>query len=178
MGTLSGLQQSVLLAIGLQSKDFDMLEKELEKVQSSQLLALFIKTIRKMSSHFSEVVSGAYESELPDRDNIGVSRENASGAHDDEVVDDRFVPLELGLEEEREEGGDEALKALREKQRELIDALPLEQYEIEEGAPGWAAAEEQIRKSGKKGAVVSVKSAKSRGNQTRRLLRFMLRKWA
>ncbi|CZS99033.1 related to A.ambisexualis antheridiol steroid receptor [Rhynchosporium agropyri] len=160
--TLSGLQQSVLLAVGLQSKDFDTLEKELEKVQSSQLLALFIKTIRKMSTHFSDVVSGAYESELPARDNIGVSREDASGAHDDEIVDDKFVPLELGLEEELEEGGDEALRALKEKQRELIDALPLEQYEIEEGAPGWAAAEEQVRKGGKKGAVVSVKSAKGK----------------
>jgi N-acetyltransferase 10 len=35
--------------------------------------------------------------------------------------------LETSLEEELEEGGDEALRALREKQRELIDALPLDQ---------------------------------------------------
>ncbi|KAJ5037365.1 uncharacterized protein L3040_007541 [Drepanopeziza brunnea f. sp. 'multigermtubi'] len=160
--TLSGLQQSVLLAVGLQSKDFDMLEKELEKIQSAQLLALFIKTMRKMSTHFTEIVSGAYKLELPAQENIGVSREDASGAHDDEIVDNKFVPLETGLEEELEEGGDEALKALKEKQRELIDALPLEQYEIEAGAPGWAAAEEQVRKGGKKNMIVSVKSAKSK----------------
>ncbi|PBP19834.1 N-acetyltransferase 10 [Diplocarpon rosae] len=158
--TLSGLQQSVLLAIGLQCKDFDIIEKEFEKVQSSQLLALFIKTIRKMSTHFNDVVSGAYEAELPERENIGVSQEDASGAHDDEIVDNKFLPVQVGLEEELEEGGDEALKALKEKQRELIDALPLEQYEIEEGAPGWSAAEEQVRKGGKKNTLVSVKSAK------------------
>ena len=144
---------------------------------------MFIKIMRKMSTHFGDLVSGAIEAEMPGRENIGVSREDANEALDDEVVDDRFVPLEQGLEDELEEGGDEAMKALKEKQRELIDALPLDQYvlrsnvfkhwsinplpryEIEAGAPGWAEAEKQVKnasKSGKKDLVVSVKSAKSK----------------
>jgi N-acetyltransferase 10 len=75
---------------------------------------------------------------MPNRGAIGVSRADADGAFDDEVIDNHFEPLETGLEEELEQGGDEAMKALRAKQRELIDALPLNRYEIEEGAPAWA----------------------------------------
>lgn len=56
-----------------------------------------------------------------------MSRADASGAFDDEVVDAKYVALEKGLGEELEEGGNEAMRALREKQRELIDALPLDQ---------------------------------------------------
>jgi N-acetyltransferase 10 len=124
---LTGIQSSILLAVGLQRKDLTAIEEELS-LPSSQLLAMFIKIMRKLSSHFSALVSGAIEAEMPKRDTIGVSRADASGAFDDEVVDTQFVPLETGLEEELEEGGDEALKELREKQRELIDALPLDQY--------------------------------------------------
>lgn len=123
---LTGIQQSILLAVGLQCKDLSSVEQELN-LPSSQLLAMFIKIMRKMSSHFGALVSGAHEASMPIREDIGVSRADASGALDDEIVDTRFVPLETGLEEELEEGGDEALRALREKQRELIDALPLDQ---------------------------------------------------
>ena len=61
------------------------------------------------------------------KNSVGVSRENADAAMDDEEIDEKFAPLAQDLEEELEEGGDEALRALREKQRELIDALPLDQ---------------------------------------------------
>jgi N-acetyltransferase 10 len=124
---LTGIQSSILLAVGLQRKDLTAIEQEFS-LPSSQILAMFIKIMRKISSHFSAVVSGAIGAEMPNRGTIGVSRADASGAFDDEIVDNHFVPLETGLEEELEEGGDEALKELREKQRELIDALPLDQY--------------------------------------------------
>jgi len=123
---LTGVQSSILLAVGLQRKDLSSVESELS-LPSSQLLAMFIKIMRKMSSHFSSLVTGAIEAELPQREAIGVSVEDASAAHDDQVVDERFVPLEMGLEDELDEGGDEAMKALREKQRELINALPLDE---------------------------------------------------
>jgi N-acetyltransferase 10 len=123
---LTGIQSSILLAVGLQCKDLSSIEQELN-LPSSQLLAMFIKIIRKMSSHFGALVSGAHEADMPKRESIGVSQEDASGALDDEIVDTRFLALETGLEEELQEGGDEAMKELREKQRELIDALPLDQ---------------------------------------------------
>ncbi|GKT64836.1 nucleolar ATPase [Colletotrichum tofieldiae] len=156
---LTGVQQAILLAIGLQRKDMDVISQELS-LPSSQLLAMFIKILRKITSHFGGLVNAAVEAELPRADAIGVSRENASGAHDDEVVDKRFAPLETSLEDELEEGGDEALAKLRKKQRELIDSLPLDQYEVDGDAPAWAEAEQAI-KEGKSG-VVSVKTSKSK----------------
>lgn len=123
---LTGVQSSILLAVGLQRKDLSSVESELS-LPSSQLLAMFIKIIRKMSSHFNSMVTGAIAAELPKHEAIGVSIEDASAAHDDEFIDERFVPLEASLADELDEGGDEVMKTLREKQRELINALPLEQ---------------------------------------------------
>jgi N-acetyltransferase 10 len=84
--------------------------------------------MRKMSSHFSSLLTIAVEAELPQQEKIGVSIENASAAHDDQIVDERFIPLEMSLEDELDEGGDEAMKYFREKQRELINALPLDEW--------------------------------------------------
>lgn len=123
---LTGVQSSILLAVGLQHKSLDTLESELG-LPSSQLLAMFIKIMRKMSSHFTSLVTGAIEAEMPSRDAIGVSRENASGAHDDEIIDEKHVALEQDLDDELDEAGDEVLKAEKERQREMINALNLEQ---------------------------------------------------
>jgi N-acetyltransferase 10 len=123
---LTGVQASILLAVGLQRKDLSSVEKELS-IESSQALGIFIKIMRKSSSHLNSLVSGAIAEQMPSREPIGVSRADANSAFDDEVVDTRYAPLETTLEDELEEGGDEAMKALREKQRELIDALPLDQ---------------------------------------------------
>lgn len=123
---LTGIQQCILLAIGLQRKDIDTLAQELS-VPVSQLLALFIKILRKVTTHFGNVVSAAVQAEIPRPEGLGVSRENASGAHDNENVDERYVPLTTSLDDELEEVGDEALMTLRQKQKEMIDSLPLDQ---------------------------------------------------
>lgn len=123
---LSNLQQAVLLAVGLQRKEVDQIADELT-LPGSQVLAMYIKIMRKITTYLNSVVTGAMAAELPDAGKIGVSRQNASGVHDDEVVDDKFVPIQTRLEDELEEGGDEAMKELRKKQRELIDSLPLDQ---------------------------------------------------
>jgi N-acetyltransferase 10 len=123
---LTGVQSSILLAIGLQRKDLSDVESELS-LPSSQLLAMFVKIIRKLSSHFSTLVSQNIEETLPSREKVGVSLQNAAGVHEDEHIDERFAPLDQNLEDELEEGGDEAMKALKERQRELINALPLDQ---------------------------------------------------
>ncbi|KAH8682616.1 N-acetyltransferase 10 [Xylariales sp. PMI_506] len=161
---LSGVQQAILLAVGLQRKDMETISQDLS-LQVSQLLAMFIKIIKKITTHFSALIAGVIEADLPKADAIGVSVENATGVHDDEKIDTRFAPLEVSLEDELEEGGDEALKAIRAKQRELINSLPLDQYEIEGDAPGWEDAEQQVLIASKRGhsnPVVSVKSNKAK----------------
>ncbi|KAG6314261.1 hypothetical protein E4U22_000179, partial [Claviceps purpurea] len=55
--------------------------------------------------------------------------------------------------------------ALKEKQRELIDSLPLDEYAIDADTPAWADAEKLVRtaaKDGKASVVVSVKSKHKR----------------
>ncbi|KAH7321309.1 GNAT acetyltransferase 2-domain-containing protein [Stachybotrys elegans] len=162
--SLTPVQQIILLAIGLQRKDLDTISQDVN-LPTSQLLAMFMKIMRKVTTHFGSVVNAAVAAELPQSTNIGVSRADASGMHEDEVVDDKFVPLQTSLQDELDEGGDEALKTLRKKQRELIDSLPLDQYEIEGDAPAWQQAEKQVlnaTKEGKSNPVVSVKSAKQK----------------
>ncbi|KAK4166557.1 N-acetyltransferase 10 [Cladorrhinum sp. PSN259] len=161
---LSGLQQAILLAVGVQRKEVDQIADELS-LPGSQILAIFIKIMRRITTQLNSVVTGAMAAELPDAGKIGVSRENASGVHDDEIVDDKFVPLQTSLEDELEEGGDEAMKELRKKQRELIDSLPLDQYEVEGDDVAWKEAEHSVLKAtkgGKSNVVVSVKSKSKR----------------
>lgn len=125
---LSGVQSSLLLAVGLQRKSIDDLAKELS-LPFGQLLAMFVKIIRKASAHFRNLVEGAVAETMPPEHGMGVSREAATGVHGDEEIltDERFNPLDKALDDELVEGGNEAMAALREKQRALIDALPLEQ---------------------------------------------------
>ncbi|KAH8700618.1 putative nucleolar ATPase Kre33 [Talaromyces proteolyticus] len=150
---LSGVQQSILLGVGLQRKDISDLEKELS-LPSSQLLAMFIKIFRKISTHFRGLLEGAVVSTLPEKSSIP----DASAAHGD-VVDDKFQPLDVGLEDELREGGQQVDDELKEKQRALIDALPLDQYEINNGPAAWEDAEKQIRQGG--ASTVSIKSSKT-----------------
>jgi N-acetyltransferase 10 len=122
--TLGGIQKSLLLGIGLQRRKFEDIEREIG-LQSSQLLAMFLKIIRKVSSHFRALLEGAVADTLP-AEQIPVTRESAS-AHDDAAEEERFRPLEMGLDDELREGGQQIDDELREKQRALIDALPLDQ---------------------------------------------------
>ncbi|KAL4907550.1 hypothetical protein BDW74DRAFT_149416 [Aspergillus multicolor] len=152
--SLSGVQQSILLAIGLQRKSLDDVEKELS-LPSSQLLAMFLKIVRKVSTHFRSLEETAVADTLP-ADQVPTTSA-AVEAHD-EVVDERFKPLETSIDDELREGGEEINAEMREKQRALIDALPLDKYEISNGDAGWEDAEKQIRAGG--AATVSVKSSK------------------
>jgi N-acetyltransferase 10 len=120
--SLSGVQQSILLAIGSQRKSLDDLEKELS-LPSSQLLAMFLKIIRKVSTHFRGLVEGAVADTMPAEQ---IPSGPSGGAHDDVMTEDRFKPLDTGLEDELREGGQQVDEEMREKQRALIDALPLD----------------------------------------------------
>ncbi|KAL2117460.1 hypothetical protein VTJ04DRAFT_7120 [Mycothermus thermophilus] len=161
---LSGLQQAILLAIGLQRKEVDTVADELS-LPTSQLLAIFIKIMRKITSHLASLVTGAVAAEIPDPNSkVGVSRENAEGVLEDEKVDDKYVPLDTALEDELEEGGDEAMQELRRKQRELIDSLPLDQYEIDNDA-AWDEAEQQVKRAAQSGRSTTLVSVKTKAKR-------------
>jgi len=122
---LSGVQSAILLAIGLQRKVLEDVEKELG-LAVSQLLAMFVKIVRKMSGYFRGLVEGAITESMPPPIN-GRSKDDGDMEVEAETKMSRFAPLERGLDEELREGGEQIDRELKEKQRALIDALPLDQ---------------------------------------------------
>lgn len=118
---LSVVQTALLLAIGLQRKEFSDVEKELN-LNSSQLMAMFVKVVRKAASAFRSIVEGAVEETMPEA--MAVEETN-SDADVEDGAPQRFKALEKNLQEELQEGGDEVLAEERERARSLIDALPL-----------------------------------------------------
>jgi N-acetyltransferase 10 len=128
---LSGVQSAILLSIGLQRKLLEDVEKELS-LPASQVLAMFVKLVRKVGRHLRMLVEGAAAEGMPpvarstQRTENGVATGESNGDLDG-GGGPRFVPLAAGLDEELREGGKEVDRELKEKQRALIDALPLDQ---------------------------------------------------
>ena len=150
--SLTGVQSSILLAIGLQKKVLEDVEKELG-LPSSQLLAMFVKIVRKVSSHFRRLLEGEILETTPQP--TPTTTNNSKNQ-------EPLPPLSKNLNDELREGAQEINAELKEKQRALIDALPLDKYEIETGDAGWEEAEAQVKRAQARGGVrevtVSVKS--------------------
>lgn len=160
---LSGVQQALLCAIGLQRKVLEDLEKELG-LGTSQLLAMFVKVMRKISMHFRQLQEGAIAKDMPA---VESGRSGIDGEEEANGVDLETVGKDL--EDELAEGGAEVDEAEKKRLREMIDALPLERYAMGDGDDAqWEDAERQIREAGKKSngvgrsKTVSVKSSASR----------------
>ncbi|KAL8878230.1 MAG: hypothetical protein Q9192_008496 [Flavoplaca navasiana] len=119
---------------------------------------MFVKIIRKIASHFRVLVAGTVAETLPKPiEQNGEEKMDVDGGM--EVV---TKPATRELDEELREGGQAVDKELKEKQKALIDALPLDRYELPSN-PHWTEAEAQIQralKTGRKSDVtVSVRSS-------------------
>ncbi len=151
--SLTGVQSSILLAIGLQKKILEDVEKELG-LPSSQLLAMFVKIVRKVSSHFRRLLEGEIIETTP--------QPTPTNNNNNSKNQEPLAPLSKNLNDELREGAQEINNELKEKQRALIDALPLDKYEIETGDAGWEEAEAQVKRAQARGGArevtVSVKS--------------------
>lgn len=120
---LSGVQQALLCAIGLQRKTLEDVEKELG-LGTSQLLAMFVKVMRKISSYFRSIVEGAVGETMPK--GIGGADMEINNADGNEGSASKFAPLKQTLEDELAEGGKQFDNAEKERMRAMIDALPLD----------------------------------------------------
>jgi N-acetyltransferase 10 len=87
----------------------------------SQVLALLVKVIRKITKRLVDIQKAAISAELPDATESRVDGDNATAA----ASQSTWKPVETTLEDELNEAGDEATVALREKQRAMIDSLDL-----------------------------------------------------
>ncbi|GAA5924899.1 hypothetical protein JCM1841_005362 [Sporobolomyces salmonicolor] len=169
---LSGVQSSILLALGLQRKSVEDIETELQ-LPVAQTLALFVKTIRKLTRSLQEVLKADVARTLPSEAEVAASRllpapvgGGASGVATAESS-------EQALAKELEAEGNEVIKQLREQQREVIDSLDLKQYAIGGSKDEWAAAEAKVaaKVGGAKAglsSVVSIKNPNSTKGQKRK----------
>ncbi|CEG79557.1 Putative tRNA(Met) cytidine acetyltransferase [Rhizopus microsporus] len=165
---LSGVQSAILLGIGLQRKSVDDLQKELS-LASNQVLALFVKIVKKFSQYFTKVEEKAIEASVPKPSKKETSDE--SGKRD--IADEEaWQPLAEDVDEDLEKAGNEVLDELKSKQRELIDSLDLSKYAIGGTDDDWTAAEQRVKSlsSGKKSGVNSVISVKNEKSSKKRKL--------
>jgi N-acetyltransferase 10 len=118
--SLSLIQQAILLGIGLQRKTLEEIEKELN-LPSSQLMGIFVKVMRKFSTYFQALISGAIADTMPTLDRDGDSFE---GGEQFEQL--RLNPITQSFDDELAEGIDEVHMEERERMKSMIDALPLD----------------------------------------------------
>lgn len=143
---LSSVQQATLLGMGLQKKDVGDVSAELN-LPTNQGLAMFSKTMRKVSTFFRRVLSDEINSEMPeikdglDDDDLVAHEAARDGVKiaevEEEKNDDKSDDEEESDEEEEEEEEEEEPKNLSEealKKRELINSLDLDKYAISEQA--------------------------------------------
>eukprot|EP01098_Paradermamoeba_levis_P010739 TRINITY_DN4523_c0_g2_i1.p1 TRINITY_DN4523_c0_g2~~TRINITY_DN4523_c0_g2_i1.p1 ORF type:complete len:965 (-),score=326.48 TRINITY_DN4523_c0_g2_i1:44-2938(-) len=157
--TLSHTQAAILLGMGLQHKSVDTIADEL-KCPSTQLLALFNKSIRKFSNYFRGIVESTVESSLIP---------NQQEANKEKLRS--MAPLDNNLDDDLEEAGTQVTKRLQQKASEaddegekkkspvdLLGSINLSQYAISGTERDW---NEALKSGGSKvPAVLSVKGMK------------------
>lgn len=151
---LSSVQAAILLAIGLQHKSVDDVAKELN-LPASQAMAMFSKIVRKFATYFRGVLSKDIAQAMPAVDDDEMREMNGE---ESQRMDASAV--EAAMTQDLDAAGEEAVLELRMKQKELINALNLDKYAINDNVEEWdeKAAERAVLKLG----VVSVKSKKKR----------------
>lgn len=139
---LGAVQSSILLALGLQRKTIEEVEvserchsrtyigltspQEELNLPVNQALALFVKSVRKICKRLTDIQKSAFEAELPPPPTVngtGDQRTNKAA----EVLK-KMKPVEVTINDELREAGNEVTRELREKQREMINSLDLSKY--------------------------------------------------
>ncbi|KAG0010205.1 hypothetical protein BGZ80_001671 [Entomortierella chlamydospora] len=158
---LTNIQAALLLAVGLQRKTIDDFEKEIG-LSASQLLAFFIKMIRKFSDLFKEQKTLAYTEEINNaRATISAQQSNKSTggnkAKRDVTKEEQWDPNTEDLDDEL---GKEGRERLRELQKASLGDVEKMYAIAKDDSVDWSMAEAQIDKKGKS-TVVSVKNPES-----------------
>lgn len=130
---MSHTANAILLAMGLQHKDVDLVAEELN-LPSNQVLGLFSRSIKKISNYFRSLQEKNLESNFALKD-IGQTKLN---------------PLKQSLDEELEEAA-EVIKATEQKQKKAF-AKDLSQYVIKGNEDDWGKALKSSQKT-----LVSIK---------------------
>jgi len=108
--SLSSAQIVILLAVGLQHKTIDQITEELT-LGPNQILALFNKTIRKITQHFRSLQEKSIETTLPKPTPTRISIHHTNND---------MTPLQQSLDEELADGEKTINKQLQNQQKELM----------------------------------------------------------
>lgn len=106
---------------------------------SNQILALFIKIVRKFSTYFRSLETEAIQKEIPDETTVvkkkkGVEKfsnqqinnnEESTISNPNENEETSWDPVSKTLDEDLDEAGEEVKNQMTETQRELINSLDL-----------------------------------------------------
>ncbi|KAJ2179694.1 N-acetyltransferase 10, partial [Coemansia sp. RSA 353] len=152
--SLTGVQQCILLGIGLQHKSVDAVDKEFN-LPSRQILAMFTKIMRKVSNYFRNLETSAIAAEIDAK--ASSAQSTAKRSLTDESAWD---PTAMSLEDDLADGGQQVSSELKQRQRELLDAIDMSQYAIAGDEKDWQTAELQVQKTDAQ-TVVSVKNQQS-----------------
>lgn len=150
--SLSSVQSMILMAVGLQHKSVEDVSAEMN-LPVSQSMAMFSKIVRKFSTYFREILTRAYETTMP-----AVEDETVRDMNGEESLAAKYdaEAAERAMQEELDEEGEEAVSDLRAKQKELINALDLNKYSIDNDVKEWD--EKAAEKAAQGLGVMSVKS--------------------
>ena len=159
---LSAAQRAILLGIGCQHKTVDEIAAEL-RLPVSQILALFIRAIRKSVDFYRRVKLLAVEKDLEQERGNDATIANAgqpvSAEKKNMTNEEDWDPTKQTLEEDLNEAAREKMDQLRKVQREMIDSLDLSQYAVTGADADWESAAQVL--NCKNSAVVSIRNPDS-----------------
>jgi N-acetyltransferase 10 len=108
--------------------------KEELNLPVSQALALFVKTIRKISKRLIEIQKSALEAEFPPPPTANETSDQRTTRAAEAL--EKMKPVQVTIDAELKEAGNEVTRELREKQREMINSLDLSKYVSSFGREG------------------------------------------
>ncbi|QLQ79651.1 hypothetical protein HG537_0C02980 [Torulaspora globosa] len=154
--SLSSVQSAILLAIGLQHKDIDNISKELN-IPANQAIAMFAKIMRKISVYFRQLQRDSIAETMP-----AIKDDHLAEMDGQEIKSYDAAKTLDQMDQDLEEAGSEAIDAMKEKQKEMINSLNLDKYAIDENSEGWKDSHKSLEKAAKSNGVVSVKTGNKR----------------
>ena len=92
----------------------------------NQALALFIKSIRKICKRLMDIQKSALEAELPPPPTANLTGDQRTIKAAETL--EKMKPVQVTINDELQEAGNEVTRELREKQREMINSLDLSKY--------------------------------------------------
>jgi N-acetyltransferase 10 len=129
--SLSPVQSAILFAVGLQLRPIEDLELEL-KLPASQVLAMFIKVVRK----FAILFRSTRLAQIAANEDFSATKRTFPQDQDQDQDEEikKFEPCPESLEETLDKAGKDAMNSLKEQQRALIDSLPLDKFAFKTAA--------------------------------------------